>query len=74
MAMVPWGRVLIILGLVFLAAGFLLEYTHFFSWFNPGRLPGDIRIKRGAYSFFFPVTTCIILSLVITLILYIFRK
>jgi len=72
--MVPWGRILIILGLILLAAGLLVEYTHFFSWFSPGRLPGDIRIKRGAYSLYFPVTTCIILSLVLTLIFYFLRK
>jgi hypothetical protein len=73
-AMVPWGRILIILGLILLAAGLLLEYTHLFSWFHLGRLPGDIKIKRGSYSFYFPVATCIILSLILTLILYIFRK
>jgi hypothetical protein len=72
--MVPLGRVLIILGLILLVAGLLLTYTPFFSWLSPGRLPGDIRIKRGAYSFYFPLTTCIILSLILTLILYIFRK
>jgi hypothetical protein len=72
--MVPWGRILIILGAVLLVAGLLLTYTQVFSWFNPGRLPGDIRIKRGAFSFYFPLTTCIILSILVTLILYIFRK
>jgi uncharacterized membrane protein len=72
--MIPWGRILIVAGFVLLAAGILLEYTHFFSWLNLGRLPGDIRIRRGSYSFYFPLTTCIILSVILTLIYYIFRK
>jgi hypothetical protein len=72
--MVSWGRILIVLGLILLAAGLLLEYTHFFSWLHIGRLPGDIRIKRSTYSFYFPVATCIILSLILTLVLYIIRK
>jgi hypothetical protein len=72
--MVPLGRVFIILGIILLVVGLLMTYTHVFSWFHLGRLPGDIRIKRGAFSFYFPLTTCIILSILITLILYIFRK
>jgi hypothetical protein len=72
--MVAWGRVLIVVGLILLVAGLLLEYTHFFSWLHLGRLPGDIRIKRDAYSFYFPLATCIVLSLVFTLIFYLFRK
>ena len=72
--MVPWGRILIVLGIILLAAGLLLEYTHFFSWMNLGRLPGDLRVRRGAYSFYFPVTTCILVSLVLTLVFYFLRK
>jgi hypothetical protein len=72
--MVSWGRILIVLGITLLAAGLLLEFTHFFSWTSLGRLPGDLRIKRGAYSFYFPVTTCILVSLVLTLVFYFLRK
>ncbi len=68
------GRVLIILGIVLLVSGILLHYTHFFSFLNLGRLPGDIRIKRGNFSVYFPLTTCIILSILLTLIFYLFRK
>ena len=39
-----------------------------------GRLPGDISIKRENFSFYFPITTCILVSLVLTLILYILKK
>ena len=39
-----------------------------------GRLPGDIYVKRGSFSFYFPITTSIILSIILTLILSLFRR
>ena len=68
------GRLLIILGIIFIVAGVLLHYTQLFSLLHLGRLPGDIRIKRENFSFYFPIATCVVLSLLLTLILYIFRK
>ena len=68
------GRLLIILGVVLLVSGVLLTHTQFFSFFHLGRLPGDMRLKRGSFSFYFPLTTCIILSIVLSLDYYIFRK
>ena len=68
------GRVLIILGVVLFVSGMLLHYTQFFSVFHLGRLPGDFHYKRGNFSFYFPLTTCVILSVLLTLICYIFRK
>jgi len=65
---------LIIAGIILIAVGVLLNYSHLFSFLNLGRLPGDIRIKRGGFSFYFPLTTCILLSILFSLILYIFRK
>ena len=68
------GRLLIILGVALLVAGVLLSYAQFFSFLNLGRLPGDIRIRRGNFSFYFPLTSCIVVSILLTLIVYIFRK
>jgi hypothetical protein len=68
------GRILIIAGIVLLVSGVLLSYSHLFSFLNLGRLPGDIRIRRGSFSFYFPLTTCILLSILVSLIVYIFRK
>ena len=68
------SRLLIIAGIVLLVAGLLLHYSGFFSFLNLGRLPGDIRIRRGNFSFYFPLTTCILLSILLRLIVYIFRK
>jgi hypothetical protein len=68
------GRTLIFLGAVLLVAGLLLTYTNFFSWLKLGRLPGDIAFRKGNVSFYFPLATSLLLSLVFTLLLYFFRK
>ncbi len=73
-SMEPLGRIFIILGVILLLVGIFLNYAHLFPFLHFGRLPGDIRIRRGSFSFFFPVTTCIILSIIFTLIFNIFRK
>ena len=95
------GRVLILAGLVLLAAGVLVSFapapaliirisalTNLFSetstqkitsnllkfptWL--GRLPGDFAFKRGAFSFYFPLASCLLLSAVLLFILWLFRK
>ena len=65
---------LIVLGLILLVAGLLLTYTNVFSILRLGKLPGDISIKRENFSFYFPITTCILVSAVLTLIFYILRR
>ena len=69
-----FGKLLIIAGIALLVLGALLNYSHLFSFLNLGRLPGDVRIRRGNYSFYFPLTTCILLSILVSLIVYIFRR
>lgn len=61
------GRTLIIAGVTIAVLGALILTGG--SWLPLGRLPGDIHIQRGNFSFYFPVTTSILLSLVITLLL-----
>ena len=72
--MAPLGRLLIALGILLAVIGLILNYSGFFSFLRLGRLPGDISIKRGNFSFYFPLTTCILLSLLLTLIISLFRK
>jgi len=72
--MAPLGRLLIILGLALVVLGAILSFSDFFSFLRLGRLPGDIHIKRENFSFYFPITTSIVLSIILTLILYLFRK
>jgi hypothetical protein len=66
------GRLLIIIGLVLAAAGVLLSFAPRIPWL--GRLPGDIYLKKDNFSFYFPLTTSILLSLVVSLLLWLFRK
>jgi len=64
------GRVLVILGGVLVAIGLLFLLGSKFSWFGLGHLPGDIRYRGKNTSFYFPLTTCVLLSAVVTLILW----
>jgi hypothetical protein len=64
-------RLLIVLGLVLLAAGLAWPWLRRLPL---GRLPGDIHIVRAGFSFNFPIVTCLIISIVASLLLWIFRR
>ena len=65
-------RVLIIIGLAIVAAGLLWPWL---SKLPFGRLPGDIRIENeSGGGFYFPIVTCIVISIVLSLIFWLFRK
>lgn len=66
------GKVLIIIGLVISGIGIVLLLSPKVPWI--GKLPGDILIKKDNFRFYFPLTTCIIISLILTLLFYLFRK
>jgi hypothetical protein len=72
--MAPIGRSLILIGVVFIVLGLVLGYSDLLSFLRLGRLPGDIVIRKENFRFYFPITTCILISLVITLVAYLFRK
>jgi Protein of unknown function (DUF2905) len=65
------ARALIVLGLVILAAGLLWPLM---SKLGLGRLPGDIAIERGNFRFYFPIVTSLILSAVISLVLWLINR
>lgn len=68
-----FGKVLIALGILLVVAGIVLVYAPWLvSWF--GRLPGDIRIERDSGSVFIPITSMVIVSIVVSLILNIFFR
>ena len=67
------GRFLIIAGIILVVVGILVSYGTF-SFLRLGRLPGDIVVKRENWSFYFPLTTSIVLSVVLTVLLYLLRK
>ncbi len=60
------GKTLIVSGIVLAVLGGLILLSGHIPWL--GKLPGDIRIKRDGFSFYFPLTTCIIISILLTLI------
>jgi hypothetical protein len=67
------GRLLIALGIVLVAAGLLVTFAGRLP-VRLGRLPGDIHIHGKNSSFYFPLTTCIVLSVLFSLVLWILRK
>ena len=63
------AKALIVVGLVIAAIGLVMMLG-----FPLGRLPGDIAVRRGNVSFYLPLTTSIVLSIVVTLVLAWFRR
>jgi len=70
--MAALGKMLIILGIVAAAIGVVLVLSQRIPYI--GRLPGDIYVKKDSFTFYFPFTTCIIVSILLTLIFWIFRR
>jgi ribose/xylose/arabinose/galactoside ABC-type transport system permease subunit len=66
------GKFLVVLGAVIVVLGLLLWSGVGSGWL--GRLPGDIRIERGNSTFYFPIVTCIIISIVLSLVFSLFRR
>lgn len=64
-------RLLIVVGIALVAAGVLWPWL---SRLGLGRLPGDIAIQRQNFSFYFPVVTCLAISVLVTLLFWLFRK
>lgn len=66
------GKFLVVTGVLTALVGALLWSGFGKGWF--GRLPGDIHYSKGNFHFYFPIITCLLLSLLLTLILWLFRK
>ena len=67
------GKWIIVAGIIVVVIGILIYFFHDkFNWL--GKLPGDIRIEKENFRFYFPVTTMIIISIVLTLIINIIKK
>ena len=67
------GKYIIIIGLCLLVIGVIIYFFHDkLHWI--GNLPGDIRVKRENFNFYFPITTMIVFSLALSLIIYLVRK
>ena len=66
------GKILIVAGILLVAAGLFLTFGGKLNFV--GKLPGDIRIERDNFSLFFPLGTCLLVSLLLSLIFWIFRR
>jgi hypothetical protein len=66
------GKILIFFGLLLLALGLAFSLVGKLPWI--GNLPGDITIQRGRFTFYFPITTSILISVILSLVLYFFRR
>jgi hypothetical protein len=71
-SMPAMGKMLIIAGVVLIVAGLAFVFADKIPFL--GKLPGDIYIKKERLSFYFPMTTSIIISIILTIIFSIFRK
>jgi hypothetical protein len=72
MLMTEIGKLLLILGSILSIMGLIFIFGSKVP--GLGRLPGDIFIKKGGVTFFFPIVTCILISIIVTLILSLFRR
>ena len=68
----PLGKMLILLGVFIILIGFLLVIGEKIPWI--GRLPGDIIIRKKNFTFYFPIVTSILISIILTLLFTLFRK
>ena len=66
------GRILIYFGLLLVVLGVIFSLIGKIPWL--GQLPGDITIGRERFTFYFPLATCLIISVVLSLVLYLLRR
>ena len=69
-----FGKFLITVGVVFIVVGTLLLFSDRLSFLRIGRLPGDIIYRRGNFTFYFPIVTSIVISLILTLLFWVFGR
>ena len=66
------GRTLILMGLVLVAAGLLVSFSGRIPWL--GKLPGDFTFRSGGLTVYVPLATCFLLSVLLSLLSYLFRR
>jgi hypothetical protein len=66
------GKLLFVVGLVLAVVGLLIWSGLGRGWF--GQLPGDVSVSRGNFSFHFPIVTCLVISLILTVVMWLFRR
>jgi len=66
------GKLFIVLGLVLIGLGLVISFADKLPFL--GKLPGDMHIVKGDFTFYFPLGTCILFSLLLSLALWLFRR
>ena len=66
------GKILVVTGVILMAVGLVFVFGTKLSWF--GRLPGDVIIHKKSFSFYFPLTTCVIISVLLSLFFWIWSR
>jgi len=66
------GKIFIASGLVLVCIGLFISFGGKFDFL--GKLPGDIRIERENFSFYFPLGTCLLISLLLSLVFWLFKR
>jgi hypothetical protein len=67
------GKLVVLVGVFLVVAGVILwRFPSLFNWV--GKLPGDISIEKENFSLYFPVVTCLLVSVLITLLSWLFRR
>ena len=70
--MTELGKVLVVVGLGLAAVGLAVWFFGGKGWL--GRVPGDIHVSKGNFQFYFPLATCLLISVVLTVVLWLFRR
>jgi hypothetical protein len=66
------GKSLIIFGLIIIVFGIIITFAGKIPWL--GRIPGDIQIKRDNFTFYFPLATCILVSVIVSFFLWLLKR
>jgi hypothetical protein len=66
------GKFLIISGIILVVAGILIQFSDKIPYL--GKLPGDIRIERENFTFYFPIVSCILISILVSIVLFLISK
>jgi DUF2905 family protein len=67
------GKYVFLVGIVLVVVGALAwRFPNIFQWV--GKLPGDISIRKGSFSLYFPIVTCILVSILLTIVSWLFRR
>jgi hypothetical protein len=66
------GKILVLFGIIFIVAGVFLQFLHRIPWF--GRLPGDILVRKNNFTVYFPITTSIVISIILSLVFWLWSR